>query len=150
MCQVSTEKRNKWYLCALRTVNPILRSKVTLLSNDFSPAQSGIQDWKSRISVRSLRDPLHLRPLPTEPSLAASLTPFLCYACHTTLTSRSSRGTTATGSISTEHSSVPLPRWVFSNLQTSLEMTEDGERWTRTKMSDDGMKATVADFLFDE
>ena len=147
MCQVSTEKRNKRHLCALRTLNDILRSTIALLNDRISPAQSGIQDWKTQISVRSLRDPSHLSPPQIEPSLAASLTPFLCYACHTTLTSRSSRGTTAAGSISTEHSSVPLPRWVFSNMQTSLGMTEDGEGWTRTKMSSDRMKATVAEFF---
>jgi cytoplasmic tRNA 2-thiolation protein 2 len=121
-----------------------------MLSDNFSPVQSGIQDWKARISVRSLKNPSHLPPPSTEPSPAASLTPFLCYACHTTLTSRSSRGTTATGSVGTEPSSVPLPKWVLSNVRTSLGITEDGESWSRTKMTDDRMKATVADFLLDE
>lgn len=117
------------------------------------PAQSGIQDWKSQISVRSLKDPSHLPPLSTEPpSAITSLTPFLCYACHTTLTSRSSRGTAGTGSAGTKHSSVPLPRWVLSNVRTSLGVTEDGEPEGRrkAKMTSNQMEKTVADFLLDE
>jgi cytoplasmic tRNA 2-thiolation protein 2 len=113
----------------------------------FSPAQSGIQDWKSRISVRSTKDPSHL---PTESSSAESLTPFLCYSCHTTLTSRSSRGNTATGSAAAGHSSVSLPKWVLSNVRMSLGDTVDGEAWSRTKLTSSRMKESVATFLLNE
>ncbi|TFK99571.1 hypothetical protein BDV98DRAFT_594881 [Pterulicium gracile] len=72
------------------------------------PAQSGVQAWKDRISIREfdgIESVPHIStstsasPLPTpstpspdsDPPL--SLSPHLCYVCHTTLTSRSSRST---------------------------------------------------------
>jgi len=97
------------------TVSTIARTCVKLTPKDAAsarcamcerPVQRGVQDWKARISIRSFdvlgNDesvllPPHIKsntptPLPTEPDASSSLTPHLCYACHTTLTSRSSRG----------------------------------------------------------
>ncbi|KAG6862558.1 hypothetical protein C0995_000106 [Termitomyces sp. Mi166 len=132
------------------------------------PAQYGLQDWKSQTSIRSFKDasslgshrPSHF-PIGTDvstPSSLASLTPFLCYYCHTTLTSRSSRGTTAV-SVSKDNP-VPLPLWVTSSLTTSIpssidHITAQGspydreEIWSRKKMDAEQMKATVADFLLE-
>lgn len=150
VCQIITEKRNQQHLRALRAVTSSLVAQVASLMSFSSPAQSCIQDWKAQISVRSLKTPSHSSLRSTEPLSAASLTPSLCYTCHTTLTSRSSRGTTATGYDSLENSSVPLPTWVLSNIRTTLELTEDGERWSRTKMSADQMTTTFADCLLEE
>ncbi|KAG6908694.1 hypothetical protein DXG01_003708 [Tephrocybe rancida] len=135
------------------------------------PAQYGLQDWKSRISIRSFKDtstlgsyhPPHFRdqdmtgsPLP---EVSLSLTPFLCYSCHTTLTSRSSRGTTAV--TASKDNPVPLPLWVTSDLAASAENAAHlaatrgapevpEEIWRRRKIDTEQMKATVAEFLLDD
>jgi len=112
--------------------------------------QPSVQDWKARISIRSLpvSQPLSSQPIPTpatqqsaqsngfphsspQPSsIPHSLTPYLCYACHTTLTSRSSRGTQAipkvpAGDESGAIGAVALPVWVGSGFLDSLP--ESGE-----------------------
>ncbi|KAG5643017.1 hypothetical protein DXG03_001755 [Asterophora parasitica] len=136
------------------------------------PAQYGLQDWKSRISIRSFKDessfglyrPPHFperdpanAPEPT--SSSPSLAPFLCYSCHTTLTSRSSRGTTAV--TASRDNPVPLPMWVTSNLtsasrtpvrseDTDGSLDEPQELWSSHKMDAAQMKAAVADFLLDD
>ncbi|RDB25593.1 Cytoplasmic tRNA 2-thiolation protein 2 [Hypsizygus marmoreus] len=132
------------------------------------PAQSGIQDWKASISIRSFKDlpssyphrPGHLSTSDSSGTTqrpSTSLTPFLCYSCHTTLTSRSSRGNTA--NISSTHNPVPLPMWVASTLnpippapreEAPSDIVESDEVWGRTKMESEQMKAVVADFLLDE
>ena len=86
----------------------------------------------------------------------ASLTPFLCYMCHTTLTSKSSRGTT----ISAPRSAVPLPVWATSDLDATFILQEPltaeaddrgtRELWRRTKMDSEQMKVHMADFLLEE
>ncbi|TFK40395.1 hypothetical protein BDQ12DRAFT_711752 [Crucibulum laeve] len=109
------------------------------------PAQHGVQEWKSRISIRSYKDagvsPPHLASssrsatsapiLPsfsqtnhtTSSQITDSLTPYLCYACHTTLTSRSSRGTAGSSltngkSINeSDKENVPLPVWVTAGIR---------------------------------
>ncbi|KAF8071905.1 hypothetical protein FPV67DRAFT_1483121 [Lyophyllum atratum] len=134
------------------------------------PVQYGLQDWKARISIRSFNDtstlgshrpahfPEQVTPDAVEPSFSPSLTPFLCYSCHTTFTSRSSRGTTAISA--SKDNPIPLPVWVTSNLIAApshpvslggIEGLTDGpqELWGRQKMDIEQMKATVADFLLD-
>ncbi|KAJ6619784.1 hypothetical protein B0H10DRAFT_2024969 [Mycena sp. CBHHK59/15] len=121
------------------------------------PAQHGVQDWKARISIRSFADstlsapPPHLRdaaatavPEPPDSSLMSSLTPHLCYACHTTLTSRSSRGTTS----SSQQDSTPLPVWVTARLGN--HSVSDGDRqelWKSRRMKETDMQESIADFL---
>ncbi|KAG6813416.1 hypothetical protein H0H92_011395 [Tricholoma furcatifolium] len=135
------------------------------------PTQYGLQDWKAQISIRSFKDASSLgsyRPphFPEQnsagtapPQVLPSLTPFLCYFCHTTLTSRSSRGTTAV--LTSKDNPVPLPVWITSNLMTlptnsTNPTTEEGycdnseEVWAHKKMDSEEMKAAVADFLLDE
>ncbi|KAF9468052.1 hypothetical protein BDZ94DRAFT_1154860 [Collybia nuda] len=122
------------------------------------PAQYGIQDWKARISIRSFEDlssasyrPSHfperiIKTSPTTPNppRSPSLTPLLCYACHTTLTSRSIRGTTTNSSM-IRRQSVPLPVWV--NSRFDIDEKSNGEIWARTQMKGDQMKASIAEFL---
>ncbi|OJA08483.1 hypothetical protein AZE42_02862 [Rhizopogon vesiculosus] len=90
------------------------------------PMQSGIQEWKGRISIRSFsddklaadlthlpsssRDSLDTNSTPSELPPSLALTNFLCYSCHTTLTSRSSRGLKR--SVPDVSSAAPLPTWV--------------------------------------
>ncbi|KAH9838649.1 uncharacterized protein C8Q71DRAFT_752306 [Rhodofomes roseus] len=97
------------------------------------PMQEGLQEWKSRISIRS-RDASHDTP----PSASASLTPHLCYACHITLTSRSSRPAPSLGLTPPALSDVPLPVWVGSGMPRSA------------KLSEQQMKEVVQDFLLED
>ncbi|GLB40393.1 putative plays a central role in 2-thiolation of mcm(5)S(2)U at tRNA wobble positions of tRNA(Lys), tRNA(Glu) and tRNA(Gln) [Lyophyllum shimeji] len=135
------------------------------------PAQFGLQDWKARISIRSFKDssasgsyrPAHfpdkdIAPAAPETSRSPSLTPVLCYSCHTTLTSRSSRGTTAVSA--SKDNPMPLPMWVTSNLTSAASHAAgdevggftdpSDELWERRKMDTEQMKATVADFLLEK
>jgi cytoplasmic tRNA 2-thiolation protein 2 len=128
------------------------------------PAQHGIQEWKSRTSTRSYNDapssssghgrPPHLANATDhpqhqpEPSPSSHLAPHLCYACHTTLTSRSSRG-------NVKHTSnskvVPLPLWVGAS--RSLASTPEdslGEVWATHRMGDGEMKAAIGDLLLND
>ncbi|KAG6899299.1 hypothetical protein C0993_011461 [Termitomyces sp. T159_Od127] len=118
------------------------------------PAQYGLQDWKLQTSIRTFKGISSLRP---EDSTPSSITPFLCYYCHTTLTSRSSRGTVAVPV--SKDGPVPLPLWVTSNWATSTTRSKDvsaqdflyenDEIWSQKKMDVNQMKATVADFLLE-
>jgi cytoplasmic tRNA 2-thiolation protein 2 len=120
------------------------------------PMQSAIQEWKSRISIRSYSDDklaadlAHIPPpcrdnLDTSTSFQVppplALTDFLCYSCHTTLTSRSSRGVKQ--SVPGVSSATPLPRWVA--------LHEDGLKsdGARHKIPEEEMFDTVAKFLID-
>ncbi|KAJ7475881.1 hypothetical protein FB451DRAFT_1087870 [Mycena latifolia] len=146
------------------TVSTIARTCGKLAPKDASdgtcilcarPAQPGVQEWKARISIRSFDEaalaspPPHLHniavPEPRADADAASqpsLTPHLCYACHTTLTSRSSRGSTS----SALHSdSTPLPVWVTSQL--GLGGSDDREEWRSRRMEESDMKQSIAEFL---
>lgn len=96
-----------------------------------SPIQDGVQEWKSRISIRS-RDGSQREPSPT----SATLTPRLCYGCHTTLTSRSSRPAPSLGLPSSDRSTVPLPLWVGSGVP-------------RSRLSEQQMKDAVSEFLLE-
>jgi len=140
----------------------------------YRPAQRGVQDWKARISIRSFTSPesdalvplpSHIQsaiPSPSRPDHSSpSLTPHLCYACHTTLTSRSSRGTK--NSLPTHTNAVaPLPVWVNSRLLDSTANPgneirdglggEDvaGEVWQGKKMDVSEMRDVVQDFLLED
>lgn len=52
------------------------------------------------------------------------LSPRLCYACHTTLTSRSSRGAHRTTGVSDGPRSVTLPEWVGRNIEAGMGVTQ--------------------------
>ncbi|KDR76276.1 hypothetical protein GALMADRAFT_225964 [Galerina marginata CBS 339.88] len=136
------------------------------------PAQHGVQAWKARISIRSYQEassavsgntrPPHLTEEEianlTNPSLAAastsvpspSLTPRLCYACHTLLTSRSSRGTATSLPVGQSVDSVPLPFWVRSTVDPATRHDgheSEAEVMRSTKMSRTAMKGQISEFL---
>lgn len=97
---------------------------------------------------------MDLTTRPINVASAQSLTPLLCYACHTTLTSRSSRGTAAplpSGQSATE---VPLPMWVRSILDAEahrrrnhVDVEQEHAIALRTKLTDKEMKAEIGEFL---
>jgi cytoplasmic tRNA 2-thiolation protein 2 len=139
-----------------------------------SPAQMDVQDWKARISIRSFDTqsmllPPHIKPntptsLPTISNASSSLTPHLCYACHTALTSRSSRGIAHQSKSSLTSIALPLPAWANSRLFNFINspMTKyidgvgsEGEGatdkvWSGKKMGASDMRDAVKEFLLDE
>ncbi|KAG7089549.1 hypothetical protein E1B28_011222 [Marasmius oreades] len=119
------------------------------------PLQRGIQEWKARISIRTIADD---QEPSRNTSAETSLAPYLCYACHTTLTSRSSR------SAPTSTSTFPLPLWVHSHLRPGCDaqidgngrdevgmnsLANDSEAWERRKVDREGMKSAISDFLLE-
>lgn len=141
-----------------------------------SPAQMDVQDWKARISIRSFDTqsdggsiplPPHIKPntptpLPTTPDASSSLTPHLCYACHTALTSRSSRGIAHQSKSSLTSTTLQLPVWtnsrLFNSINSSVTRYTDGigtegtadEVWSGKKMDASDMRDAIKDFLLDE
>ncbi|KAJ3506638.1 hypothetical protein NLJ89_g6759 [Agrocybe chaxingu] len=136
------------------------------------PAQDGVQAWKSRISICSYSEaspavsgntrPSHLTEEEisnlTKPSVssipaASSLTPHLCYACHTLLTSRSSRGTSAPLPPGQAAGNISLPVWVNATLAASRspgddeDLTLDEDVIQTIKMSRADMKSQISEFL---
>ncbi|KAF5391537.1 hypothetical protein D9757_002368 [Collybiopsis confluens] len=107
------------------------------------PLQPGVQEWKSRISIRATA--------PSSPSSAPvlrSLAPLLCYSCHTSLTSRSSK------SISTksENSPTPLPFWASAHLNalnTVNAKDEGGDVWITRRVGHNEMKGAIGEFLLE-
>lgn len=114
------------------------------------PVQQGIQDWKSRTSIRTLD-----AAEPTNNVVRDSqfLSPYLCYACHTTLTSRSSRGGVQSGT-----SSVRLPVWTGQHLMDARWDGANGdsghdtsnEVWKRRRVKEEEMKTAIGDFLLED
>lgn len=139
MRKVSAQRRHGHGLRDLREAGFLRATVASVKANpEFlnRPAQAGVQEWKTRISIWS-------RTAPTsdhEPAKEArSLAPYLCYGCHTSLTSRSSRGGLGSAPQMT------LPQWTGGSL-SRLERAEDQAR-------DDNrlaMKREIEDFLVDD
>ncbi|KAK1226576.1 Cytoplasmic tRNA 2-thiolation protein 2 [Marasmius sp. AFHP31] len=117
------------------------------------PLQRGVQEWKTRISIRSTTQNEEPEVLP-----ASSLTPYLCYSCHTTLTSRTSRSAAITSS-----SSIPLPLWVHPHVRQGEDRRQnelgnekrpplaggESEVWERRKVDAEEMKSAISGFLLE-
>ncbi|KAL1744468.1 hypothetical protein HDZ31DRAFT_38611 [Schizophyllum fasciatum] len=124
------------------TVSTIARTCAKLVPKQASefrcalcqrPAQPDIADWKDKTSIRSLDiDEAHFS--------GASLAPALCYACHTTLTSRSSRGATTRSDAPAQ---VPLPVWISDEQHHRSSL--HGRR-----LSSQQMKESIADYLIED
>ncbi|EFI27902.1 hypothetical protein CC1G_14393 [Coprinopsis cinerea okayama7 len=111
-------------------------------------------EWKAQISIRSYTDetfaaaghplPPHLEDFPPAPTSSVDPPPHiasrLCYACHTTLTSRSSRGNPGRDGLSNV---VPLPTWSRASLDVS------GVSITR-KLGEKEMMSQIQDYLLEE
>ncbi|KAI0264516.1 hypothetical protein BC834DRAFT_883479 [Gloeopeniophorella convolvens] len=119
------------------------------------PTQRSVQQWKARISVRSFNEE---DPSATT-TAAPSLTPWLCYSCHTTLTSKSSRSNTSSNpGSSAAASAVMFPTWAAmhfaigsSNPQaTDPHISTADEVWGTRKLDSNGMKSLVEEFLVDD
>ena len=89
-------------------------------------------------------------PTSTYQQQQQSLTPLLCYACHTTLTSRGTRGGIAAvappsqppGQFATQV--LPLPMWVHHHMDIDHGI---GALQTTSKLTEKEMKAEIGEFL---
>ncbi|EIW57454.1 uncharacterized protein TRAVEDRAFT_72547 [Trametes versicolor FP-101664 SS1] len=128
------------------------------------PAQRGVQEWKARISIRS-RPPPPSDGSPDAPAgpqadveadaLLPSLTPYLCYACHTTLTSRSARPVPSPWAAVAPSPVAPLPVWAEARLSSAAggdeEIAHAHEEVMQTRrVGQDEMKDIVQEFLLDD
>ncbi|KIY52409.1 hypothetical protein FISHEDRAFT_63791 [Fistulina hepatica ATCC 64428] len=105
------------------------------------PVQEGVREWKAHTAMRSLEPDAEAFAEPDASHLALQL----CYACHTTLTSRNGRG-----KISSDlHRPVVLPVWTSAQLVAqkyhTMTLPTGGE-----PMSDRKMKSMISDFLIGE
>lgn len=131
-----------WFLPCLK-VNSILIN-LFLLYSYFRPSAGGVLDWKARISIRTVSQGDDSGHGQIEGrSEGKSFAPRLCYACHTHLTSKSSRTAQAP-----TVSAVPLPTWTESRMIG--EESSNGEIWKTTPLSDEGMKRSIGEFLLEE
>lgn len=143
-----------------------------MLTSHFRPAQPDVQAWKASISIRSYHDQSFVNarhPLPPHytapPTLEKAATPSsppldlasrLCYACHTTFTSRSSRGSSSANVVQ-----IPLPVWVKSSVSLQAEGSatlqsdhssgdvsgEEEEVWRTKKLTPEHIKDKIGAFL---
>ncbi|KAI0775303.1 hypothetical protein BD413DRAFT_471374 [Trametes elegans] len=119
------------------------------------PAQRGVQEWKARISIRSRPPPADATDKPEEPAelLRPSLTPYLCYACHTTLTSKSARPVPSPWPAASQSPVVSLPVWTEARLASTKggDGTEHmhGEVMQTRRVGEEEMKGIVNEFLLD-
>lgn len=112
------------------------------------PVQTSVQEWKARISIRNLKP--KEAGLPTQQTLA----PLLCYSCHTTLTSRSSRRAVKY-TPETEADRVTLPVWAAAALTTRGSSTDidnmtSEEIWRSDKMDTSQLKNSIQEFLIED
>lgn len=133
-----------------------------------SPAQRNIQEWKAQISIRSYSDtspsvsgtfgPSHLsveeisklKDCVTASAPPLSLSSHLCYACHTTLTSRNSRGI-ASVYASKSSGYVPLPVWVESMPNSNaLHQNGIGDDIRTRRSSQQDMRAQIEEFIISD
>lgn len=112
------------------------------------PVQEGVQQWKSRISIRSLSP--HAVEGSSHPSdrthtaaaAAESLTPHLCYACHTDFSSRTSRSAPPLYPDLIKNELTPMPAWLESSWAQ-----QDGRN--ARAMSRDDMRSVIGEFLLE-
>ncbi|KAH9058354.1 hypothetical protein EDB87DRAFT_1626203 [Lactarius vividus] len=114
------------------------------------PTQRSVRGWKARTSIRSFTD--EASPA-SDASSSPSLLSNVCYSCHTTLTSKSSRSI-ATPSWDTP-SEVHLPMWAAVQPESGRGDEQDvsshctKEIWKSKKLDADGMKSVVGGFLLE-
>lgn len=117
------------------------------------PTQASVRGWKARTSIRSFTD----EASPTDDgSLSRPLFSHLCYSCHTTLTSKSSRSTaTPSWNLSDTQSEMQLPMWAAVKSAAGHGDEQDGdspytkEVWESKKLDVNGMKSVVGGFLLE-
>ncbi|KAJ4477222.1 hypothetical protein J3R30DRAFT_3291559 [Lentinula aciculospora] len=123
------------------------------------PLQPDVQEWKARISIRATIGTSLLTPPSNtldSSSLLKSLTPHLCYSCHTTLVSRNSKGVSGNPA----NTWLPLPVWASAHIQNpspdaddismQLDANEAGDEiWLTHKVGPDETMAVIKEFLLE-
>ncbi|KAG8862417.1 hypothetical protein FRB96_001487 [Tulasnella sp. 330] len=102
------------------------------------PTQSGVQAWKAKISMNEL--------YPPNPDLSTKHNPFverLCYACHTSLTSRSSRSRKPIGG------QTVLPMWVTNNVASLVESSSMAVSPVMKNVGRAEMRESINEFLLE-
>jgi cytoplasmic tRNA 2-thiolation protein 2 len=125
------------------------------------PTQQSVEEWKARTAIHSLTDIASLTDVAPSPSLPL----YLCYSCHTTLTSKNSRSikTLIPDPSSTTSTVTPptvnLPTWSTARLAFEMEddqnagstaRTSGDEIWETRKLDAGRMKSLVSEFLLDQ
>lgn len=126
---------------------------MTIVHTPFSPLPQGVQEWKSQISIRSRQDSVSEIANSNASSSDWSLAPHLCYACHATLTSRSSRAPPSIfpGPDNPSTTSIELPAWTRARWRSSHSVDiEDGEIVVSKQVSESDMHGVVKDFLLED
>ncbi|KAI0001523.1 hypothetical protein BJV74DRAFT_73729 [Russula compacta] len=120
------------------------------------PTQQSVQEWKARTAIHSFT----ADAASSTDAATSSLPIFLCYSCHTTLTSKSSRSTkklnSDPSSTTSESSTGNLPTWAAARLgygigdgQRASSTASTLEIWDNEKLDGDLMKSLVGEFLLD-
>ena len=149
MCQACSQRKDFWQLRFLRKVCLFHQLFFQLLLTGlFRAIQEGAIEWKNNISIRSLPHATRDNQ-PSDPSpVTARLAPLLCYACHTTLTSRSSRPPPALFPGFSRASALPLPVWAVSSAHNVRPAVV--EVFERKKMDERDMKSSLGGYLLDD
>ncbi|KAF9048629.1 hypothetical protein BJ165DRAFT_1039560 [Panaeolus papilionaceus] len=138
------------------------------------PTHAGVQAWKAQISIRAYHDaasavsgntrPPHLteeeitnltkKAQDDPPTSFNTLTPSLCYACHTTLTSRSSRATSSILPPGSSMTHVPVPAWIAQSVLSKSQLdnspwtiSNDGEVFQAVKRTPLDLKSRIEEFI---
>ncbi|KAH9972772.1 hypothetical protein BGW80DRAFT_1312474 [Lactifluus volemus] len=117
------------------------------------PTQRSVQAWKAQTAIHSFTEG-------SPADLTSALPSYLCYSCHTTLTSKSSRSTAPRPSDMT--SAMNLPTWAAARLALETPDKQSADlpscsrpvneicEIKRTKLDVDDMKSVVDAFLLDK
>jgi hypothetical protein len=131
-------------------------SLLPVLTIDCSPVPFGVQEWKARISIKTLDSAVEPH-VAQDARKSTALRPYLCYACHTTLASRSSRGAPAilkqtSGTPLDTTGTITLPVWAQDRLRDSTLGRDNGfenELESKQRVTPDAMRAAISDYLLD-
>lgn len=128
-----------------------------MLTHVRRPAQEGVQEWKARIAIRS-RNELGAAD-PARPSATAhTLAPYLCYVCHTTLTSKGTRALPILyPSIANSSATITVPSWTSSHMRENQVLSVEGDATaeepvlvSHRKMGQEELRQALDGFILDD
>ncbi|KZT02940.1 uncharacterized protein LAESUDRAFT_738470 [Laetiporus sulphureus 93-53] len=131
------------WLSSRQDIGTVTRDFIGGLERDYPSTVSTIVRTCTKVAPKGESSGICIlcaRPIHTG---APSLTPFLCYACHTTLTSKSSRSTPSLNPSIAKPSAAPLPTWL------GPQLSQHDEVFRAARMGKERMRDVVQDFLLD-
>lgn len=134
--------------------DPVCLVLWTIFLRLFSPIQLGVQDWKDRIAIRS-RDVANNTAEDNASSEATDhLSRYLCYVCHTDLTSNSARPVPPLYPSIENLGEITTPVWTSSLIPslTGIVTPRIGGEPSSVlaPMSEAAMRNVVKDYLLDD